>query len=56
MEECVLFSPVGSTDPIRGDFDGPMLHIVRYYKPKKVYFFNSRMAKRDRRKIYMSGH
>ncbi|MBB5335492.1 CRISPR type III-A/MTUBE-associated protein Csm6 [Pectinatus brassicae] len=55
MEECVLFSPVGSTDPIRGDFDGPMLHIVRYYKPKKVYLFlTAEMAKRDREKdIYV---
>lgn len=48
MREYVLFSPIGSTDPIRDDFDGPMLHIARYYKPKKVYlFFTAEMSKRD---------
>ncbi len=36
---CVLFSPVGMTDPIKGHKDGPMLHIVRYYRPKKVVLF-----------------
>ncbi len=27
----ILFSPLGESDPIRGDFDGPMLHILRNY-------------------------
>jgi len=27
------------TDPIRYDFDGPLLHILRYYQPEKVYLF-----------------
>lgn len=36
---CVLFSPVGMTDPIKGHKDGPLLHIVRYYRPKKVVLF-----------------
>lgn len=35
----VLFSPIGSTDPIRGGHDGAMLHICRYYQPDKVYLF-----------------
>jgi len=35
----ILFSCIGTSDPIRGDYDGPMLHIVRHYKPKKVYLF-----------------
>ena len=35
----VLFSPVGMTDPVRYKRDGPMLHIIRYYKPEKVYLF-----------------
>ena len=34
-----LFSPIGSTDPIRGGHDGAMLHICRYYKPDKVYLY-----------------
>jgi CRISPR type III-A/MTUBE-associated protein Csm6 len=35
----VLFSTLGMTDPIRYDFDGPLLHILRYYQPEKVYLF-----------------
>jgi len=36
-KDFVLFSPVGLTDPIRAEHDGPMPHIVRHYQPKKVY-------------------
>lgn len=32
----VLFSCVGSTDPVRGGHDGPMLHILRQYRPESV--------------------
>ena len=35
----ILFSVVGSSDPVRGYHDGPMLHIVRHYKPTDVYLF-----------------
>ncbi|MHB1453896.1 MAG: type III-A CRISPR-associated CARF protein Csm6 [Saccharofermentanales bacterium] len=35
----ILFSCIGMSDPIRGDFDGPFLHMIRQYKPHKVYFF-----------------
>lgn len=35
----VLFSAVGLTDPVRDYYDGPLLHIIRHYKPKKVYLF-----------------
>jgi CRISPR type III-A/MTUBE-associated protein Csm6 len=35
----VLFSPVGTTDPIRGNYDGPFLHIIRNYKPEVIYIF-----------------
>lgn len=38
-ENLVLFSPIGRSDPIRGNFDGPFLHIIRNYKPKKAYIF-----------------
>lgn len=36
-KDYVLFSPVGLTDPIRTEHDGPLLHIIRHYKPQKVY-------------------
>jgi CRISPR type III-A/MTUBE-associated protein Csm6 len=49
MMMFVLFSPIGNTDPIRDDFDGPMLHIVRHYKPGKIYLFLTKlMGKYDR--------
>ena len=35
----VLFSPLGVTDPIKFNYDGPMLHIIRNYKPDEVYLF-----------------
>ena len=36
---CVLFSPIGMTDPVGGDYDGPFLHILRHYKPEKAVLF-----------------
>jgi len=46
----VLFSAIGDTDPIRDGYDGAMLHIVRHYKPIKVYlFFTKEMEERDRK-------
>ncbi|MDO4548718.1 MAG: hypothetical protein Q4D04_11505 [Clostridia bacterium] len=35
----ILFSPIGKTDPVREGYDGPMLHILRHYRPNKVIFF-----------------
>jgi len=35
----ILFSCIGDTDPVLNGYDGPMLHIVRNYKPQKVYLF-----------------
>lgn len=35
----VLFSAIGLTDPVRSEHDGPMLHILRHYRPEKVYLF-----------------
>ncbi len=41
----ILFSPIGRSDPIRDNFDGPMLHIVRHYKPRKAFlYFSKEMA------------
>ena len=51
--ERVLFSCAGTTDPVRGCRDGGLLHIMRHYRPKKIYLFlSSEMAayeQRDRR-------
>ena len=45
----ILFTAAGDTDPMRGDFDGPMLHIVRKYRPCKVYLFlTAEMARKDK--------
>lgn len=44
----MLFSPIGTTDPVRDFYDGPMLHIVRHYKPCKVYlYFTKEMSKNE---------
>ncbi len=37
----ILFSPVGTADPLTILGDGPMLHIVRHYRPQKVVLFLS---------------
>jgi len=41
LNNYILFSPIGTSDPVRGGFDGSMLHIVRYYMPKKVHLYYS---------------
>ncbi len=35
----ILFSTIGMTDPIKNDYDGPLLHILRHYRPEKAYLF-----------------
>ncbi len=46
----ILFSPVGTADPLTTLGDGPMLHIVRHYQPDKVVLFLSpEMAKFERK-------
>ena len=37
----VLISAVGDTDPIRGNHDGPLLHISRVYRPEKILLIYS---------------
>ena len=50
-----LFSPIGSTDPVRYSRDGALIHICRKYKPKKIVLFMSSEIlenhKRDNRYI-----
>ena len=38
-QETILFSCLGSTDPVRGEHDGPMLHIARHYRPDKILWY-----------------
>ena len=49
MTQRVLLSPIGDTDPVRSQYDGPLLHIVRHYRPEKVYLFLT--AEMERRSI-----
>ena len=35
----ILFSCLGTTDPVRGEHDGPMLHILRHYRPASAVLF-----------------
>ena len=52
-KERVLLTFAGNTDPTRGNYDGPILHICRYYKPEKIYLvLTSEMQKRNENKIY----
>lgn len=37
----VLFSCAGTTDPVRGCRDGGLLHIMRHYRPQRIYLFLS---------------
>ncbi len=37
----ILFSCLGTTDPVRGEHDGPMLHILRWYRPECAVLFLS---------------
>lgn len=49
----ILFSCVGTSDPVRGERDGGILHIMRYYHPKKVYLFmSSEMSGYERDRHY----
>ena len=48
MNNNVLLTFAGNTDPTRGLHDGPIIHICRYYKPKKIYLIlTEEMEKRD---------
>lgn len=47
MKKYVLFSCVGDTDPYRDGYDGSMIHIVRYYRPKKVYLYYSKEKRKE---------
>lgn len=41
MNEQVLFSPIGHTDPVARHCDGSFLHILRHRRPQRAYLFMS---------------
>lgn len=48
MSKKILLTFAGNTDPTRGQHDGPIIHICRYYKPDKIYLILTReMEERD---------
>lgn len=56
MKKTVLFSPIGYSDPVRGDYDGPMLHILRHHQPDKAAFFlTAEIAANEREYGWYSG-
>ena len=42
MNKYILFSAVGTTDPISNGYDGSILHICRKYLPEKVVLYLSK--------------
>ena len=42
MKKYILFSAVGTTDPISNGYDGSILHICRKYLPEKVVLYLSK--------------
>lgn len=48
MSKKILLTFAGNTDPTRGQHDGPIIHICRYYKPEKIYLILTKeMEERD---------
>ena len=44
----VLYSCIGTTDPVRGLRDGGLMHIMRFYRPATVYLFlSAEIVERD---------
>lgn len=43
----VLITAIGRTDPIRGMYDGPILHIIRHYKPRYAYILYTEELYKD---------
>ena len=58
MNDIILFSPVGGTDPMSlyNCRDGSLIHICRVYRPSKVYLYMSKEIldnqKKDNRYLY----
>lgn len=51
----ILFTPVGTTDPVRGCRDGAVLHILRHYPVDKVILFlTAEMEEHEREEHWYS--
>lgn len=49
MKRKILFTCVGTSDPVRSFRDGPWLHIMRHYRPEVVYvFLSAEMVRKER--------
>ena len=46
----ILFSPAGDTDPVRGFYDGGILHTLRHYGPmdKVIVFLTKDMEIKEK--------
>lgn len=50
----ILFSLVGKSDPVSDDRDGPLLHILRHYRPDTVgLFLTPEIIKEEKRTQYL---
>lgn len=52
MNGSVLIAVVGKTDPIRGLHDGPILHIVRWYRPERAVLILTAEIERDEKEYH----
>lgn len=52
MRDSILIAAVGKTDPIRGEHDGPILHIVRHYRPEAVILILSKEIGKDEKEYH----
>lgn len=50
MVKTVLFSPLGKTDPYRDGYEGPLLHILRHYRPEAIWLFYTSEIEEDEKK------
>ena len=45
--ERILFTCVGMSDPVRGQRDGPLMHIARHFRPSAICIFISKEAQKN---------
>lgn len=51
----ILVSNIGDSDPVQGDSDGPMLHICRHFHPNLIYLLlTPKMQKQEKKELILS--
>jgi len=50
----ILVSFIGNSDPVRGGYDGPMLHIARHNRPDKIFLLLTKRMQQEERKTYLN--